>query len=174
MVSTSDIPGKPDRDNESIGSLAVSDMLSQVTPCSDDVRFRGFDFWVGSWDVTNPAGQQVGSNRIGKIQRGCVLVENWTSASGSTGTSYNYFNTREESWHQVWVDSQGNHAVFTGQLVEGAMRFEGRWTNYDGTRSLMKMTFTPLDDGRVRQHIDLSIDDSATYSTWFDGHYTRR
>ena len=62
---------------------------------------------------------------------------------------------------------------YRGSLVQGAMRFEGLNVRPDGTTSLMRMSFTPLDDGRVRQFIEESRDGGATWATWFDGYYTR-
>lgn len=144
-------------------------------PCHYDDRFRQFDFWVGTWDVFNPQGQQAGTNTIELILHECTLQENWQGAGGGGGgKSFNYFDTNEGVWKQRWVDAGGNKAAFTGTFEDGAMRFEGVWTNYDGTTSLMKMTFTPLDDGRVRQHIEQSTDEGATWNTWFDGYYVRQ
>lgn len=143
-------------------------------PCAFDERRRTFDFWAGEWVVTNPQGQEVGTNRIEKIQNECALRENWTGAGGVTGTSYNYFDPDEEQWHQLWVDAGGNHATFTGTFHDGAMRFEGAWVGPDGAASRMKMTFTPLPDGRVRQYIEQSTDGGRTYRVWFDGYYARK
>ncbi len=53
------------------------------------------------------------------------------------------------------------------------MRFEGTWVTSDGTTSRMIMTFTPLEDGRVRQLIEQSTDGGQTYTVWFDGYYAR-
>ena len=100
-------------------------------------------------------------------------MEHWTSASGGTGTSYNYFDTHEQQWNQLWVDAQGNHAHFAGVYRDEAMRFEGRWVKYDGTPSLMTITFTPQGNGRVRQYIEQSTDDGKSYVVWFDGYYSR-
>ena len=58
-----------------------------AAPCENDEAFRAFDFWLGDWVVHGPAGNVAGHNRIERSQRGCVLVENWTSATGGTGTS---------------------------------------------------------------------------------------
>lgn len=142
-------------------------------PCAFDENRRQFDFWVGTWDVTNADGRRVGTNTIRKIQGDCVLQENWTGASGGTGTSFNFYDPSTGRWHQVWVDSSGHHARFEGGYHDGAMRFEGTWVTSDGTTSRMIMTFTPLEDGRVRQLIEQSTDGGQTYTVWFDGYYAR-
>lgn len=51
-------------------------------PCLYSEAHRQFDFWVGSWNVMTPQGQQAGTNVIQPILNGCALVENWTSGGG--------------------------------------------------------------------------------------------
>ena len=38
-------------------------------------------------------------------------------------------------------------------------------------RQPFRGTWTPLEDGVVRQHFEQSGDDGATWTTWFDGYY---
>jgi hypothetical protein len=42
----------------------------------------------------------------------------------------------------------------------------------DGTVATDRITFTPNDDGSVRQHWETSTD-GKTWTTAFDGHYVR-
>ncbi len=146
---------------------------SQDPPCLRNASQRAFDFWIGSWDVRSPEGRIVGTNRIERILDGCVLLENWSGAGGSAGKSFNYFDPGTDEWRQLWVDAAGGHMEYRGTVSNGAMRFEGGNVRPDGTASRMRMTFTPLGDGRVRQYIEESVDDGATWATWFDGYYSR-
>ena len=50
----------------------------QTPPCEGDERFRESDFWLGDWEVSTAQGPVVGTNRIEKRERGCVLLERWT------------------------------------------------------------------------------------------------
>ena len=69
---------------------------------------KAFDFWIGKWTVTNPDGSAAGKNTINKIQNGCALQENWTSAKGGyTGVSHNFYNATKKRWEQVWIDNGG-------------------------------------------------------------------
>jgi len=78
-------------------------------------KHQEFNFWVGSWVVTNPDGTKAGVNVISKIQENCVLQENWTSATGSyTGTSNNFYNYKTKQWEQIWVDNQGQSLHLKG------------------------------------------------------------
>ncbi len=75
---------------------AVALMLSPVNaspapprPCAAPLH-RQFDFWIGIWDVTGPAGKFAGINRIEAVDGGCALAESWSSAGGGyTGHSLN-------------------------------------------------------------------------------------
>ena len=76
-------------------ALAPSPATAQSAPpatCAEGGRYADFDFWVGEWDVFIPNGRQAGTNRIEKVEQGCLLVEHWTGAGGSTGTSVNFYD----------------------------------------------------------------------------------
>ena len=139
-------------------------------PCSDDV-YRQFDFWIGTWDVYNPQDKLVGTNEITAIHGGCALHEEWTSVRGGGGSSVNYYDPKAEAWKQLWVDGRGGIIDVSGHFTDGAMHFEGVHIYPDGRVELYRMTFTPQENGHVRQFIEQSKDDGATWSTWFDGLY---
>src|SRR5689334_4174783 len=77
-----------------------------ATPCTAP-EYRQFDFWLGDWDVTNPAGKAAGHNRVTSEYGGCVLQEHWTGAGGSVGSSFNIYDPVRKVWHQTWVDNGG-------------------------------------------------------------------
>ena len=111
-----------------------------------------FDFWLGSWEVTandNPAG----NNKIEKIQDGCVIRETWVSAKGGfTGTSYNYYDSLEGLWHQLWLDNQGGSLKLSGGMVGSSMVLSSKPTeDAKGIITVNRITWTPNDDGSVRQ-----------------------
>ncbi|MBO6575289.1 MAG: hypothetical protein JJ896_07740 [Rhodothermales bacterium] len=153
--------------------VADADADRQARPCHYDERFRAFDFWIGEWEVTVPGGAVAGVNRIDLVETECVLQENWTSANGGTGRSFNYLDAATGRWHQLWVDGRGGHTRYEGEFRDGAMRFEGTNVYGNGTTTMMRMSFTPMDDGRVRQFIEESRDEGQTWSVWFDGYYAR-
>jgi hypothetical protein len=106
--------------------------------------------------------------------RGCLLLENWTSARGGAGKSVNYYDPIRKRWVQTWVDGQGGIIAVQGRLEGGAMRFEGEHLYPDGRTEAYRMSFTPQADGSVRQFIEQSRDGGATWYVWFDGTYVRR
>jgi hypothetical protein len=142
-------------------------------PCEREAAYAQFDFWVGEWDVYDPEGKHVGRNRIEKQHRSCLLLENWTGDSGGKGTSINFYHPGDGEWHQIWVDGQGRIIEAAAKFTDGAMRFEGEMTRSNGTRLDYRMTFTPDEEGRVRQLIELLSPEGEGWQLWFDGTYVR-
>jgi hypothetical protein len=141
-------------------------------PCAAPVH-RQFDFWVGTWDVTGPAGNFAGVNRIEPVDGGCALAESWSSAGGGlTGHSLNSVGS-DGRWRQAWVDSSGLRLELVGGLVDGRMVLEGETPANEAGAPPVKnrITRSPETDGRVRQHWETSADGGKTYTTAFDGMY---
>jgi hypothetical protein len=140
-------------------------------PCDTD-EHRQFDFWIGTWDVHTAGGKHVGENEISAYR--CVLLESWKGDSGSRGTSLNFIDPAAGEWTQDWVDNSGGRIVIRGGWSEGAMRLTGEHTLPNGTKRPFRGTWTPLEDGRVRQHFEEIQDEEVGWTTWFDGYYTKR
>ena len=150
---------------------AIETMEKNRAPCEDMEEFSQFDFWLGEWRVVNPQGTFQGSNKIEKTQGGCLLVENWTGAAGTTGTSMNFYDGHAKEWVQVWM-SPGLHLEIRGGLVDGSMVLVGNaYYIQTGDYYPFRGTWTPLEGGIVRQHFEQSTDGGKTWTTWFDGRY---
>jgi hypothetical protein len=142
-------------------------------PCEREAIHRQFDFWIGEWDVISPTGEHVGRNVIERIAAGCALLETWKGDRGGTGNSMNFYDPQRQKWVQTWVGGSGYVIDVEGGLVNGAMQLTGRYVQTDGTVQPFRGTWTPLEDGRVRQLLETSTDGGATFDTWFDGYYVR-
>jgi len=145
---------------------------SAMSPCEYDPRCREFDFWVGNWEVTMPSGVVAGYNRVEKSLNGCLLIENWESSSGGSGKSINFYDPSVGKWVQNWVDSRGNVIHYAGGMEKGSMKFEGYNYASDGSKEMSRMTFTPLENGKVRQFIEQSTDEGKSWYVWFEGIYS--
>lgn len=147
---------------------------TKPVPCST-AEHRQFDFWMGDWEVRDPAGKIVGHNRIVAIHNGCALQESWTGNGNFTGTSLNSYDAERRQWHQTWVDSGGGLLKLDGGIVAGSMVMSGELPAPDamGGVALQKIIWTPQPDGRVRQHWQTSTDGGKTWSTAFDGMYSK-
>lgn len=147
---------------------------SQSSPCSAE-PYRQFDFWVGDWETTS--GDKIaGHNSIILLQDGCVIQENWTSAAGKyTGTSYNFYDPQDKHWHQTWIDNQGQSLRLTGGLEGKSMvLLSGEMKNAQQESVFHRITWTPNDNGSVRQHWESSSDAKNDWTTLFDGLYERK
>lgn len=134
-----------------------------------------FDFWVGTWEVTNPNGTKAGVNVIEKVQDNCILQENWTSATpGYTGTSNNFYNYKAKQWEQIWVDNQGQSLHLKGNKVGNQMilRTDDE-TNADGKTFYHQVTWTDNEDGTVRQLWE-TFTEGKEVTVAFDGLYKRK
>ena len=150
--------------------------LGQQKPfdCNSSAPHRAFDFWLGEWEVRDGEGKLGGHNHITAEQNGCVIEEQWRSLRGGTGQSLNYYNPETGQWRQLWLDAGASIIDIRGGLVEGSMVLEGNIYYLSGDiRRAFRGTWTPLDDGRVRQFFQ-EQDDEGQWQTWFEGFYSRK
>ncbi|MDX1674779.1 MAG: hypothetical protein R3314_08305 [Longimicrobiales bacterium] len=111
-------------------------------PCMDSQPARQLDFWIGTWDVYDPEGEVVGVNVIERQLGGCMLLESWTGAGGSSGKSMNFWDPQRRTWRQVWVSDRGNVLDYRrGEYRDGAMRFRGVTLGEAGDTTHQKLTF---------------------------------
>jgi len=152
-------------------ALLMAKLRRNAAPCEHIDEYRQFDFWLGHWRVLDTNDVFQGHNRIVARESGCVLVENWASSAGTTGMSMNFYDLSAAEWAQVWI-SGGIQLEIRGGLTDGSMALTGRiHYNASGNDRAFRGTWTPLDDGVVRQHFEESQDEGKTWYTWFDGYY---
>jgi tetratricopeptide (TPR) repeat protein len=141
-----------------------------ANPC-ERPEAKAMSFWHGTYEVRNPQGQVVGHNRVERILGNCALQENWTSAGGGEGKSFTWFDTGKKKWRQVYLDASGRSHDYYGEPYEGGVRFQWIAEQPDGAKRLVRMTFTPREEGKVRQFLEESWDDGKNWTTQFDGLY---
>ncbi len=160
-------PGLYGQESATASSPAV------ISEACQGVERRQFDFWIGDWTVSDPQGQIVGANTIAMIGDGCGLLESWRSAGGNTGSSINMYDPGTGQWSQTWVGGGGLILHLHGGLEDGSMVLEGEREGPEG-KVTDRLSWTPNEDGSVRQHWQVSNDGGETFQTAFDGRYTKR
>jgi hypothetical protein len=130
---------------------------------------RAFDFWLGHWEVHARDGTFLGRNRIEAHFGGTLLQEHWEGASGARGTSLNAFMAGKGMWRQTWVDHEGAFLDLEGGLEGQDMVLRG--TSADSVDE--RITWTPLEDGRVRQLWEQRRGDGNAWTVVFEGFYSR-
>lgn len=134
---------------------------------------RQFDFWVGSWTVTDSAGSvNYGTNDVTSEEAGCLVHEHWVGSRGGTGQSFNYYDPVRRVWEQDWVGSGGMFLHLVGHLEDGAMVLEGDQQQGSVTAHHRAM-WIPEPDGRVRQYWRQTTDGGRTWTMVFDGYYRK-
>jgi hypothetical protein len=157
-----------------VGSTVSAQLSSENTPappqpCGQPEATQ-FDFWLGEWEVL-AKDRVVGHNLISRIQGGCTLLEEYTASGGAfEGKSFNYFDSADGRWHQVWVDNSGTRLHLTGGFADGQMVMSGERT-VNGKVSTDRISWTDNPDGTVRQLWELSADGGETWQVLFDGLY---
>ena len=147
---------------------------SLPAPCSEPV-YHQFDFWIGEWDVFDPAGNLAGTNSIQPAETGCLLIERWTNTAGGTGQSYNFYDPGIGKWRQIWVSPAGVIDYSGGLTDTGAMFLEGEIRNR-GAGGVAPFTgeWTANADGSVTQHFRQQDPVTGEWSDWFVGRYVRK
>ena len=141
-------------------------------PCCSELH-QAFDFWVGEWKVWSPGGQLAGTNRIEKLEGGCVLQEHWVSTAGGTGTSLNFYNAATGLWEQLWVDSSGQVLKLAGTGQNGRMELLSEpFQDPEGHTRVHRITWTLEADGSVRQ-LWVLLEAGEVAQTLFDGRYRK-
>jgi tetratricopeptide (TPR) repeat protein len=148
-------------------------ILERIAPCRTP-EYRQFDFWIGDWEVQDPAGQIVGHNLVTLEQSGCLIVEHWTGAGGAeTGASFNYYDIRDSKWHQLYLDNSGNAGAFPA--MAGSLMGERMVLVTDETKNpVHRWTWYSLAPGRVRQMGEQSSDGQKTWQVSWDAVYVNK
>ncbi len=156
------------QENDQAATLSVA----PPPPNCESEKYREFDFWIGEWTVYS--GENiVGHNIIERMFDKCVLTEHWKGAQGSEGKSYNIYDRGYDRWHQTWVDASGNLLELDGAFTDGKMILSGKRPRQDGSSEAMhKISWTPNEDGTVRQHWQVNRD-GENWTTVFDGLYKK-
>jgi hypothetical protein len=73
----------------------------------------------------------------------------------------------------MWADNRGAVLRIEGAWEAGSMRLTGRRLGSDGVTRDLRITWTPLEDGGVRQLQEVSEDEGVTWAVGFDGRYRK-
>lgn len=149
-------------------------IYSTLSFACDSEQYRQFDFWQGSWKVSNSSNKQISDSKVTLINNGCGLLEEYSTPSGYVGKSLNIFDRQTGKWHQTWIDNTGLLLQLTGEFRNNKMEMFGETLSADGNKVLNKISWQLLADGRVNQVWQSSKDKGKTWQQLFDGYYTKQ
>ena len=139
--------------------------------CSgENEPYRDFDFVIGHWDFYNLKGDKIGEQKYTKREQGCLIVEEWTTLTGSTGHGMSFVDPTTNLWRQVWM-SPMFHIDYSGSLSEnGAMVLKGTmYPNNGQPSSLIKGVWSKQGDGSIKQEFLKFNKQLDTWETFFVG-----
>lgn len=153
---------------------SLSNAQTKDCPCCTEFH-KQFDFWVGEWNVYDTNDKLVGENSITKLEDGCLLNEHWRSVNGGSGRSYNYFNSTDSTWNQVWIDNQGGNLVLKGKarinkMVLKSELLRGKKVAFYANQ----ITWTKNEDGSVTQLWEILDQNDKVLSVVFEGIYRKK
>jgi len=155
-------------------STALDSIRTARFPCTADERHQAFDFWIGEWTVTQN-GQFAGNSNVQPILGHCTIFEQWESAAGSFGKSFNYYDPGLDHWRQIWISDSGTFIEFTGEARDGGIFYTAETINpADGSVTHHKFEFTVIGEDGVRQYWETSTDGGASWQSIWDGRYERK
>lgn len=134
-----------------------------------------FDFWLGEWNVYDTDGKKIGENNIVKLEAGCLIQENWQGKSGSTGSSFNFYDPSDSTWNQIWIDNQGNNLQLKGKATASSMVLQSELSQSpEGNWQYNRITWSIGTDGSVIQLWEVLDRDQEVEKVAFKGIYKRK
>jgi hypothetical protein len=159
-------------------------------PCQAP-EYHQFDFWLGTWDIEQDILTEDGSyarfpakNRVEAVASGCAVVEHWRGTvqfywegmeapDSLYGLSVRSFDDARGEWSIYWLDSRHPSFgdPFVGGFDNGLGTFTRRVRRLDGTVSLSRIVFEPVDATSVEWNLDVSADDGERWTTVWRMHF---
>ena len=145
----------------------------QQLPISDP-EIHEFDFWLGEWDVYKFGTDTiVGYSSITSVVDSVGLEENYHTPANRgayKGTSLNKYNFAKAQWEQYYIDNSGVTLHLVGGIKDGKMVLGNQQQTAQGN-IFNRITWTPMEDGSVRQTWHARANDKEEWGVLFDGHY---
>ncbi len=159
-----------------IGFMLLAPALMAQNSCACCTEnHSAFDFWVGDWMVYDTSGNKIGENKIDKIEGNCILNEHWIGRKGNTGSSYNYYDSNDSTWNQVWIDNQGGNLILKGHASTHKMILKSKFQKGpSGNLYCNRITWTLNTDGSVTQRWDITNENDDLLSVSFIGIYRKK
>ena len=111
---------------------------------------------------------------IENLYGGCVIRENWMPRERDRRRKPEHLTipTIIAGTRCGWTHRNAR-VSFDGGLVDGSMVLTGNWKGAQkpGQDALVRMTYSRLDGGAVRQKGEISTDQGATWKPFFDFTY---
>lgn len=119
--------------------------------CSNsESPYRDLDFLVGNWEFFTLDGKKIANQTYSKKEKGCLILEDWQTVWGETGTGMNFVDPATKKWRQVWM-SPRYHIDYSGGMTDsGDFVLEGMiYPNNGQDSSAVRGIYSQKSDGSV-------------------------
>lgn len=151
------------------GALAQEEGAPQ--PRCAAPEYQAFSFWAGEWVVVGKDDSVLGTNTITIEEDGCVMVEHWKAANGSTGQSLSFYDPALRKWRQIWVSPSVVIELAGGPVPAGGMRLTGEIRYPDGRSAPMTGTWLAWRNRTVTQEFQILDPETGEWTEWFSATY---
>lgn len=146
-------------------------LTEQKPVCAQDVApYRDLDFLVGHWEFFMLDGNKIADQVYSKKEQGCLILEDWSTLTGETGTGMNFVDPATGKWRQVWM-SPRFHIDYSGGLNEkGDFILEGRmYPNNGRASSAVRGVYSKQADGSVTKEFLIYHETVKEWKRFFIG-----
>ncbi|AVR44444.1 hypothetical protein C7S20_03750 [Christiangramia fulva] len=142
-------------------------------PCCSSEHHE-FDFWIGEWEVFNEKGDKIGENLVEALEDHCIISENWKGATGTSGKSFSYYDSKDQTWNQLWISNSGNILKLKGTASKGKMVLKSDLQESEKGKFYNQVTWTKNPDGSVTQNWILLDENGKKIGKAFKGIYKKK
>jgi hypothetical protein len=140
-------------------------------PCST-APYLALTFTIGTWTITDSAGNSRGTATIAYTLDGCAVQETWSAPDGHRGINIDAYSADDRHWHRLFVDNKGHVHTFTGNTNGASILYTGVSRGTNGTLVLNRLLIDTLRPGAaMRQTWQQSDDDGRNWRRVFQDHY---
>jgi hypothetical protein len=144
-------------------------------PCTKQVESRALDFWLGEWKIGVPNENEDATSKVSLELGDCVVVERWAGGDGHVGENIFGYSADDKSWHGMFADSVGHvHVFLNGRVHSDSAEFTGPSRGPNGETLQNRITIRRIGPGHIQQMWAKSSDGGKTWTTVFQGEYTRK
>lgn len=154
-------------------TLTIAQSSKSDCACCSETHSQ-FDFWIGEWEVFDTNGKIVGTNTITKQYDNCLLQEKWISAGPNRGTSYNYYDKTDGSWHQLWIDNTGYVLKLKGKLIDHKMVLKSDIIQNDTQNFYNQISWFENKDNTITQLWETYDENHKKINELFRGIYKKK
>lgn len=133
------------------------------------------DFLVGDWRVEAENGRQIATSDVSLDLSGCLFEERIASPKGYASITFFHYDAVTDRWTRGTMDNLGQWQLMEGPVdhAGGPIVLEGTRPGPGGASMRLRLTIESLGADAMRQTLETSIDDGATWSPGTTLRYAR-